>query len=227
MRQDERVIYMPGNIPPIPDLKTRLRPTPGRVVVRPLDSRIINGLHHVQEQYGAKMRRDCGHVVAAGEGVPLTPGQFVIFRPFDGLWLDKETYIFGNGVPWYDSIPGEVVKEHGELKLKPFADWVLAEMEPLMLEMQDGEANHVRQILPLIPAYHTYGKVLAVGNDVDETLLGKKIEVRKYMMYNETATGNIRIFEADHDRVLDFKFGFSRPSWGLWPVSEIVAEHYA
>jgi len=226
MRNDERVIYLPSAMPETPDLSTKYRAMPGCVVVRPLDSTIINGIYQVQYRYGAKTRRDCGHVLSAGEGVPLVPGQFVAYRPYDALEVSADTFIFGKANPWYDQIIAEIVCEMGEMKLKPFADWVFTDMVPLMMGMREDEASNAMEILHSAPLYHSFGRVISAGSDVSETLLGKTVEIRKYMSYNESRKSELRIIERDHERVLDFKYGFARSSWGYYPESEIVAEHY-
>ena len=198
-------IVLPRGPEPLPaDMSTTLEPLPGKVVVRPLDCQMIAGLHQIVHEWGPNTSMDCGHVLAVGEGVPLDIGDFVVYRPFEGLWLDRRTRVFGQGCPWYDQVVARITGTTYKPELEPLADWVLVQYEK------------IETLLTPHPVYFSRGQVISAGPDVPQHLLGKRAEVRKYI----TPSG-----PQDHGRNLDFARGMARESWGLIPVSEIVATY--
>ena len=206
-RPDEKYIYLPGYVPTCAELPGGYKAMPGKVVVSPMDTEIIGGIYQVQEAFGAKTERQCGFVIDAGEGVPLERGDCVLYRPYDGLWVDKHVRMFGALVPWYDQVVAKLVQgKHGP-EIQPLADWMLINFSPLTsLAIDCGW-------------YESNGEVVSAGAWVDPHLLGKKVEIRKYLQYNG---GVGRSIEADNMRNLDFKYGFAKQSWGLIPASEVV-----
>lgn len=183
-------------------MATEYDPLPGIVVVRPLDSTIINGIYQVQLTYGAATSIDCGHVLAVGDGVDLSVGDFVAYRPFEGLMLDKRTRFFGRGCPWHDQVVAKVAGTPQYPHLEPTGDWVLIKFQKLETLLLD------------VPVYYTRGNIIRCGPDVDRTLLGKRAEVRKYLGPQGPQ---------DHMRNLDFARGMAEEAWGLVPASEVIA----
>ncbi len=203
MAEHDAVLYLPNTPEPSPEcMNTPYVPMAGCVIVRPLDCKIINGIWQIEHDWGCTAQRDCGHVLSAGEGVPLETGDFVAFRPYDGLWLDRGTRIFGLGCPWYDQIVGKIAGSSIKPRFEPLHDWVLVKFEL------------VTALLTPFPVHYSRGTVIAHGDDVPKGILQKRVEVKKYL----SPGGN----KLDHQRNLDFKYGFSSQSWGLVPASEIL-----
>lgn len=205
MAEHERVLYLPNGPESPPDaMVTPYLPMPGCVIVRPLDCKIINGIWQVEHDWGCSAQRDCGHVLAAGEGVPLEVGDFVAYRPYDGLWLDRGSRIFGLGCPWYDQIVGKIAGSQVKPRFEPLHDWCLVHFEL------------VTALFTPFPVHYSRGTIIAIGSEVSSSLLRKRVEIKKYL-----APGG----KLDHQRNLDFKFGFASQSWGLIPVSEVLATY--
>lgn len=211
MRPGEKYIYLPSHMPAVPDMTCEYRALPGKVIVRPMDCRVMNGIYYPEEQYGTRTETTVGYVLSAGAGVDLQPGDCVCYRPYDGLWCDRYTRMYGVKNDWWDQVVCKMVPGEYGPELQPLADWVLVDFEPLTVLGQE------------CGLYYSQGSVVSLGDRVDANLLGKRVAIRKYLMYTGNVDTGPIIPEGSHQRNLDFKSGFSKPSWGLVPASEVVA----
>ena len=154
-----------------------LRCLPGRVVVEMLPAKDKVGSIFLPATVAANNRPDVGVVVAHGDDVPLSVGDVVVVRGYDGTWREgfsvggyqakSEIRCYGvfatevsKGAPtivdWSDSI---LARLDSDMKIKPLGANLLIRRDPIV-----NKSSTI--LLPDDATYRTnIGTVVAAGRD--------------------------------------------------------------